>query len=122
MVKAKAKPNVKRHARSKLVRRLKSAAIWLLVLGGIGGALYGLVNSSGVAYGERQLVAIDFSSLSEEQKHAALVEANQGRCDCGCGMGLAQCVSTDRSCPIRQGNIAKIRGMVQKALTIGGGS
>jgi hypothetical protein len=118
----KAKPNVKRHARSKAMRKLRRAAIWVLVLGGIGGLVYGLVTSSGVPYGERQLVAIDFSSLNEEQKDEVLVEANAGRCDCGCGMGLAQCVSTDMSCPIRQGNITRIRGMVQKVLNSGGGS
>ena len=118
----KAKPNVKRHARSKALRRLKSAAIWIVVIAGIGGVIYGLANTSAVAYGERQLVAIDFSSLNEEQKQAALVEANRGRCECGCGMGLAQCVSTDMSCPIRQGNITKIRDMVQKALKMGGSS
>lgn len=119
---AKAKPTAKRHARSKGLRRIKSAAIWLLAIAAIGGIIYGLANTSGVAYGERQLVAIDFSSLNEEQKHEVLVEANAGRCDCGCGMGLAQCVSTDMSCPIRQGNITRIRGMVQKALKTGGSS
>ena len=119
---AKAKPNAKRHARTKSLRKLKSAAIWILVIGGIVGIFYGLANTSGVAYGESQLVAIDFSSLNEEQKQAALVEANRGRCDCGCGMGLAQCVSTDMSCPVRQGNITRIRDMVQKALNMGGGS
>ena len=118
----KAKPNAKRHARSKAMRRLKSAAIWVLVVGGIGGLLYGLASTSGVPYGERQLVAIDFSSLNEEQKHEVLVEANAGRCDCGCGMRLAQCVATDMTCPIRQGNITRIRAMVQKVLKSGGGS
>lgn len=102
--------------------RVKSAAIWIAVIATIGGVIYALANTSGVAYGERQLTAIDFTSLNSDQKHAALVEANASRCTCGCGMGLAQCVSTDMTCPIRTGNITKIRAMVQKALNSGGGS
>ena len=81
-----------------------------------------LANTSGIAYGERQLTAIDFSSLNADQKRAALVEANADRCTCGCGMTLAQCVATDMTCPVRQDNITKIRGMVQRALASGGGS
>ncbi len=102
--------------------RLKAAAIWLGVLAVIGGIFYGLANTSGIAYGERQLVAIDFSSLNSSQKRSALVEANADRCTCGCGMTLAQCVATDMTCPVRESNITKIRGMVQKALNSGSGS
>ena len=105
-----------------MARRLKAAAIWLGVLAVIGGIFYGLANTSGIAYGERQLVAIDFSSLNSDQKRSALVEANADRCTCGCGMTLAQCVATDMTCPVRDSNITKIRGMVQKALNAGGGS
>lgn len=104
------------------MRRLKSAAIWLVVLAAIGGILYGLANTSGIAYGERQLPAIDFSSLNASQKDAALIEANAGRCGCGCGMGLAQCVATDMTCPIRTDNITKILALVQKAQNSEGGS
>jgi len=120
VVKSKAKP--KHVARSRLVRRARGVAIWVVVLGAIGALFYGLANTSRVAYSERQLTAIDFTSLNDEQKHAALVEANTGRCSCGCGMTLAQCVATDMTCPIRTDNITKIRAMVQKALHAGGGS
>ena len=109
-------------ARSRSMRRLKSAAIWLVVLAAFAGVIYGLANTSGIAYGERQLAAIDFSSLNDDQKHEALVRANASRCSCGCGMTLAQCVSTDMTCPIRTDNISKIRAMVQNALGSGGGS
>lgn len=119
---AKPKPGAGRAARSRSMRRLKSAAIWIVVLGAIAGVIYTLANTSGIAYGERQLEAIDFTSLNDDQKHAALVEANAARCNCGCGMTLAQCVSTDMTCPIRTDNITKIRAMVQKALSSGGGS
>ena len=105
-----------------MARRVRSAAIWVGVLAVIGGIFYGLANTSGIAYGERQLTAIDFTSLNDDQKRAALVEANADRCTCGCGMTLAQCVATDMTCPVRESNITKIRGMVQRALSSGGGS
>ena len=120
MVKPKTKP---RHgARSRLLRRLKTIAITLGVLAVIGGIIYGLASSPGIAYNERDLTDVDFTSLNSAQKRAALVEANADRCTCGCGMALAQCVATDMTCPVRSGNITKIRGMVQKALNSGGGS
>src|SRR5688572_25644469 len=119
---AKPKPRPKHGTRSRVARRIKTAAIWVGVLAVIGGILYALANTSGIRYTERHLTAIDFTSLNDAQKRAALVEANAGRCTCGCGMALAQCVATDMTCPIRTGNITKIRGMVQKALSSGGGS
>ena len=88
----------------------------------VGGLIYGLARSSAIRYTERDLTDIDFTYLNEDQKRAALVEANADRCTCGCGMTLAQCVATDMTCPVRTGNITKIRGMVQKALNSGGGS
>ena len=116
----KAKP---RHgARNRLIRRVKSIAITVGVLAALGGIIYGLSTSASIAYNERDLTDIDFTSLNAQQKRAALVEANGDRCTCGCGMALAQCVATDMTCPVRSGNITKIRGMVQKALNSGGGS
>ena len=120
MPKPKGKP---RHgARQRLIRRTKTAAITIAVLAAIGGLIYGLSTSASIAYNERDLTDIDFTSLNAQQKRAALVEANADRCTCGCGMALAQCVATDMTCPVRSGNITKIRGMVQKALNAGGGS
>jgi hypothetical protein len=119
---AKPKPRPKHGTRTRLARRAKSAAIWIGVLAVLGGIIYSLANTAGIAYTDRHLTAIDFSSLTDDQKHDALVEANAGRCGCGCGMTLAQCVATDMTCPIRTDNITKIRGMVQKALHSGGGS
>lgn len=118
------KPKIKaRHgARNRLIRRVKSLAITLGVLAAIGGIIYGLARSPSIAFTERDLTDIDFTSLNAEQKRAALVEANADRCTCGCGMALAQCVATDMTCPVRSGNITRIRGMVQKALNSGGGS
>jgi hypothetical protein len=119
---AKPKPRPKHGTRSRVARRVKTAAIWVGVLAVLGGILYGLANTSGVRYTERHLTAIDFTSLNDAQKRAVLVEANADRCTCGCGMALAQCVATDMTCPIRTDNITKIRGIVQKALNSGGGS
>ena len=120
MAKPKIKP--KHGARNRLLRRAKSLAIVLGVLAVVVGIIYGLASSPGIAYNERDLTDVDFTSLNAEQKRAALVEANADRCTCGCGMTLAQCVATDMTCPIRSSNITKIRGMVQKALNSGGGS
>ena len=88
---------------------------WLVAAGVIGAAGYGLSELSGVAYNERAIRVVDFSSLTASQKRAALVEANNARCTCGCGMGLAQCVATDSTCPIREPNIDRIRTMVRDA-------
>jgi hypothetical protein len=76
---------------------------------------YGISQMSNVAYGERQLSMIDFSGLSAAQKQAALEEANEARCPCGCGMTLAQCVATDPNCPQRTDHISLIRQMVSRA-------
>jgi hypothetical protein len=119
---AKAKLKAKHGARNRLVRRAKSLAVILGVVAVVGGILYGLASSPSITYTERHLPDIDFTSLNPEQKREALVEANVDRCTCGCGMALAQCVATDMTCPVRTGNITKIRGMVQKALNSGGGS
>jgi len=78
---------------------------------------YGVSQMSTIAYGERQLTMIDFSDLSPAQKQAALEEANEARCTCGCGMTLAQCVVTDSTCPMRTDHIDRIRGMVARART-----
>jgi hypothetical protein len=119
MVKPKTKPRY--GARSRMMRRLKSLAVTLGVLAVVGGIIYALSRPT-IAFSERDLPDIDFASLNGDQKRAALIEANSDRCTCGCGMGLAQCVATDMTCPVRSGNITKIRGMVQKVLNSGGGS
>ena len=89
------------------------AAIGALVL-----IVYGISRLSNVAYGERALAMIDFSDLSPAQKQAALEEANEARCTCGCGMTMAQCVATDSTCPVRSDHIERIRGMVSRARTL----
>jgi hypothetical protein len=70
---------------------------------------------SNIAYGEKEIGVVDFSVLDAKQKRSVLEEANAARCTCGCGMTLAQCVATDSTCPVREGNIGKIRGMVAQA-------
>lgn len=88
---------------------------WLVAAGIVAAIGYGLSEVSGVAYNERAIRVVDFSSLTSAQKHTALVAANNARCTCGCGMGLAQCVATDSTCPIREPNIDRIRTMVRDA-------
>ncbi len=67
-------------------------------------------------YTDRDLREVDFSALTEEQKQEVLDHANGGRCTCGCGMGLAQCVATDSTCPLRNSNIERIRSLKVAAL------
>jgi hypothetical protein len=105
----------KRAARKAARRKRPQWITWLVAAGLIGAAGYGLSEWSGVAYNERAIRVVDFSSLNGTQKRAALVAANNARCDCGCGLGLAQCVATDSTCPIREPNIERIRTMVRDA-------
>ena len=89
-------------ATRRAARRRSRAVTWTVALGVV--ALIG--------YGISQ---IDFSGLTSAQKHAALEEANEERCPCGCGMTLAQCVAIDSTCPMRSAHIDLIRGMVARA-------
>ena len=105
-----------RRATRKPVRPKRPTWItWLAAAAVVGAVGYGLSEVSGVAYNERAIRVVDFSSLTSSQKRTALVAANAARCNCGCGMGLAQCVATDSTCPIREPNIEKIRTMVRDA-------
>jgi hypothetical protein len=90
---------------------------WAVVAVVIGLAGYGLTQMSGVAFDEDDIKVVNFQGLSSKQRQSALEAANQARCSCGCGLGLAQCVSTDPNCPIREGNIDRIKGMVRTAMT-----
>lgn len=89
--------------------------MWTGVAAVLGLGIYGMTQMSTVAYTDRHIVAVDFSDMTADQKDAALQEANTARCPCGCGMTLAQCVSTDATCPLRMTNIDKIKAMVTKA-------
>ena len=79
--------------------------------------VYGVSQMSSIAYSDKDLGVVDFSDLNSKQKRTALEAANTARCTCGCGMTLAQCVSTDSTCPLRAGNIDRIKGMVAEAHT-----
>jgi hypothetical protein len=103
------KPKPRRSARrSPLVKWIVAAAI----IGAIG---YGVSRLSNIAYGEAEIKVVDFSGLDATQKRGALEAANAARCNCGCGMTLAQCVATDSTCPIRDTNVEKIKRMVDEA-------
>jgi hypothetical protein len=114
-MKREAKRNMGSKRRS--ARRWSRLLKWTAVLGAAVLIVYGLSHMSHVAYGERQLTMIDFSDLTAEQKQAALEEANEARCNCGCGMTIAQCVVTDPNCPFRTDHIDRIRAMVSRART-----
>lgn len=105
---------------SKQDRRKKSSPSlkvlkWTAVLGLLALVVYGVSQTSGVAYGENAISVVNFSGLKDSEKRTALKAANQARCDCGCGMTLAQCVATDSTCPVRESNIDRIKTMVREA-------
>ena len=101
----------------KRARSRSKAITWIIGLAIVGAIGYGLANVSGIAYDEDDIKAVRFDLLNDDQKEAALIEANTARCTCGCGMTLAQCVATDSTCPLRVGNIDRIKGMVAQAHT-----
>jgi hypothetical protein len=113
---------VKKSAKQAERRRRKTGAVqikaikWGVVLAVVGLIGYGVSRMDGIAYGERDLSAVNFSDLSATGKRTALKAANEARCTCGCGMTLAQCVATDMTCPVREGNLDRIRTMVRNAM------
>jgi hypothetical protein len=101
-------------------RRRKRGAVarvitWTWVIAAVALVVYFIAQSSGVAYTEEDIGVVNFSELSPAEKRTALEAANLARCTCGCGMTLAQCVSTDMTCPVREDNIQRIRTMVRDA-------
>ena len=88
---------------------------WTVGLALAAGVAYVVSQSAGVPYDERAIGVVNFSDLSAKGKKTALRAANEARCSCGCGLGLAECVSTDKTCPIREGNVERIKAMVRDA-------
>lgn len=109
------KKQAERNARKK-ARLRKKVINWgaVLIVGGL--LAYGVTQMSNIAYNEDAIGVVNFSALNSRQKRTALEAANAARCTCGCGMHLAQCVATDMTCPIRDGNIEKIKTMVRDAM------
>ena len=102
--------------RRKAARQSRKVVIWVAGAGILAAAVYGF-SLNNVAYGERALRdVVDLSGLSSSQKRTALKQANAARCTCGCGLGLAECIATDSTCPIRSDNITRLRGMVAAAM------
>jgi hypothetical protein len=95
--------------------RRTSIIRWTIGLGVVALIVFGLSQMSNVAFDEDDIAVVDFSDLTAEQKQTALEAANTARCNCGCGMTLAQCVATDSTCPVREPNIERIKGMVTQA-------
>jgi hypothetical protein len=107
------KKQTRRHPQQK--SRVWSAVKWIALVAGLGLTGYALQQNAGVPFDENDIRVVNFSALDETQKRNALREANRARCPCGCGMTLAQCVSIDSTCPLRETNIGKIRTMVAEA-------
>ena len=113
------KPEAKKHAGAKRrkARRSSKLLTWIVAAGAVALVVYGVSQMSSIAYSDKDLGVIDFSNLDSKEKRTALEAANTARCTCGCGMTLAQCVATDSTCPLRVGNIDRIKGMVAQAHT-----
>ena len=112
---------MKKSARDQERRRRKKAPLpftllkWTIGLALVAGVAYFISQADGIRFNEKAIAVVNFSNLSPAGRKAALKAANDARCSCGCGLGLAECVSTDKTCPIRESNIDKIRGMVRDA-------
>ena len=102
-------------AKRRAARRSSKLVTWVVAIGAAALVVYGVSQMSSVAYSDKDLAVVDFSDLNSKEKRTALKAANSARCTCGCGMTLAQCVATDSTCPLRDGNISRIRGMVAQA-------
>ena len=113
------KPEAKKHAGAKRrkARRSSKLLTWIVAAGAVALVVYGVSQMSSIAYSDKDLGVIDFSNLDSKEKRTALEAANTARCTCGCGMTLAQCVATDSTCPLRVGNIDRIKGMVAQSHT-----
>ena len=107
---------VKDQRRRNFGRQSRKLLVWAGAIAAVGLVVVFLAQSSGVAYDEEKIGAVNFSGLDATQKRTALRAANAARCNCGCGMTLAQCVATDSTCPIRTDNIARIKTMVTEAM------
>jgi hypothetical protein len=101
--------------RRKPARSIPPIVTWLGVAAGIALLVWGIARTSGVAYTDKDIAVVSFSALTTSERRTALQAANRERCSCGCGMTLAQCVSTDMTCPLREQNIQSIRTMVREA-------
>ena len=104
-------------ARRRAARRSSKLLTWIVAVGAVALVVYGVSQMSSIAYSDKDLGVVDFSDLTSKEKRTALEAANAARCTCGCGMTLAQCVATDSTCPLRDGNITRIKGMVAQAHT-----
>jgi hypothetical protein len=115
------KPNQKKQAAGvrRAAARRSRVVKWIVGLSLVALAGYGLSQMSNIAYDDADIAVVDFTDLSARQKRTALEAANGARCTCGCGMTVAQCVSTDSTCPLRDTNITRIKGMVADARSAG---
>jgi hypothetical protein len=104
-----------RRRRTKAAPFYLKALKWTIGIALAASVVYVVIQSAGVPFDERAIGVVNFSDLSPKGRKAALKAANDARCSCGCGLGLAECVSTDKTCPIRESNIERIRTMVRDA-------
>lgn len=73
---------------------------------------YGIFNETNYS----TINGVDMSKLSEAQREKVMYAANNQGCTCGCRMTLAQCISTDSTCPLRSKNLDRARELIASAL------
>jgi hypothetical protein len=116
---------VKKSIRTQEQRRRRKAAApylravkWAAGLALAAGVAYVIAENAGVPFDEKAIAVVNFSDLSPKGRKAALKAANEARCTCGCGLGLAECVATDKTCPVRDDDIERIKAMVRDASSL----
>jgi hypothetical protein len=92
-----------------------TALKWAAGLSVVALMIYAAWDRAGVVYDADDIAVVDFSDLPSSSRRTALQAANRARCNCGCGMTLAQCVATDSTCPVRETNIERIRTLARDA-------
>lgn len=69
-------------------------------------------------FGPTSYAAIDgveMPGLSQAQRAQVMQRANTERCNCGCGMTLAQCINVDTACPFRGQHLQRVGQLVAQA-------
>ncbi|MBI2248206.1 MAG: SEC-C domain-containing protein [Armatimonadetes bacterium] len=83
--------------------------------GGLGFPIFGDGAGTIGGTGYASIDGVDMSALSDAQRGVVMSTANAERCPCGCRMTLAQCINTDRACPLRAGHFQRARQLVAQA-------
>lgn len=82
-----------------------------------GGTPQASAPASGPKFYRDGLSGVDFSGMDAVAKERALQILNANRCDCGCGMTIAQCRVEDKTCPRSPGLAAAVVNAIKAGKT-----